>query len=119
MKILVLCAFGKNRSRHLAGYLKSLGYDTDFAGTIQNTESTQDKINEADILITVHPSVFNALEHNFYSEGKRIIKLDIEDRPEMLLSSKERLDGQNWINFQERFVYPEIEKQINEYLPFE
>lgn len=117
MKILALCAFGKNRSRHLAEYLSSLGYEVDFAGTIKNTEETQDKINESDILISVHPIVAEALEHNFYTEGKTIIKLDVEDRPEMLLDSKARLDGDNWIHFQEKFVYPEIERQINDHLP--
>src|SRR3989338_6583033 len=32
MKILIVCSYGRNRSKYLAEYLKGRGYQTDFAG---------------------------------------------------------------------------------------
>lgn len=121
MNILVLCAHGKNRSRYLAEYLSSKGYTTDYAGVESSDARTvQKKIDEADILITVHPLVKEGLFEYFYvGEHKRLIELNIEDRPEQVLSEHQSLDGEAWTQFQHSSVYPRLKEQIDAYLPFE
>lgn len=82
MKVLVLCAYGQNRSRYVAKYLSEKGYETDFDG-VQNSDrdAVQAKIDAADVIITVSADVHAGLVHNFNLDDKRVIEIDVDDRP--------------------------------------
>ena len=111
MNILVLCAHGKNRSRYLAEYLSTKGYTADYAGVeSSDTRTVQKKIDDADILITVHPLVKEGLFEYFYvDKQKRLIDLSTEDRPEHVLPDNQPHTSS---------IYPQLKKQIDAYLPF-
>ena len=120
MKILVLCSHGENRSRYLADYLRSKGYlYVDYSGVKVSDNKTQKKIADADLLIVVHKKVMESLSQDFDISDKKIIALDVEDRPEEVLPGKTRLDGEAWIAFQEKYVYPKLKEQIDRFIPFE
>ena len=114
MKILVICNHGKNRSRYLANYLANKGYQTKTAGILFDTD-IQDKINDSDIVITVKKSISKKLK-DYNLNGKKLITLDVEDRPEKIVGKK--LDGDEWIKFQNKNVYAKLQDEIDKYLPF-
>ncbi|MFA6422471.1 MAG: helix-turn-helix domain-containing protein [Candidatus Buchananbacteria bacterium] len=109
--VLAICHHGKNRSKYLAKYLSEKGYNTEYAGTHANIENmlTQEKIDKADIIIFVQKIL--QLDNNLDFNNKRIIALEVDDRTA-------DLDGDAWIDYQNKFVYPELKKQIDKYLPF-
>jgi len=118
MKILVLCAYGRNRSRYVANYLSEKGYDTDFDGVLNgDSDIVQKKINDADVLITVSQKVHDHLVKQFNFKGKRVIEIDVEDRPEFVLPACKPLSGDDWVSFQEQCVYPDLIDQLNKFLP--
>lgn len=120
MKILVFCSHGENRSRYLANYLRSKGYsDVNYSGVRANDAKIQKKIDDADLLIVVHKKVLESLSQDFDISGKKIIELDVEDRPEEVLPEKTKLDGDAWIMFQEKYVYLKLKEQIDGFIPFE
>ncbi|MBT4857093.1 hypothetical protein HON52_02800 [Candidatus Uhrbacteria bacterium] len=107
MKVLLLCEFGQNRSRHLAEYLSEKGYDTNIGGTVADTPSElQRKIDWADTVVTVHPVVRDAIKP-LYLEGKRVIELDVDDKPKI------PLEGQAWREYQEKSVYSKLRTLID------
>lgn len=121
MYILIFCHYGMNRSRYLAEYLVEKGYkDVEFAG-IKDPEhrKIQSAIDRADIIITVVNSVRDALHEQYQLDGKRMIDLHVEDRPEIVLPGTLHLLGDEWLQFQRGYVYPELKKQLDEYLPLE
>lgn len=115
MKILIICNHGKNRSKYLAEYLSKKGYVTEYAGSLLDLTCLEKKITDADIIVTVHQSVIENLK-NIDLKNKRIINLDVEDRPEVVLGKQ--LDGDEWLDFQKKHVYPALTKEIDKYLPF-
>lgn len=120
MNILIFCHYGMNRSRYLAEYLIEKGYkDVEFAG-IKDPDyaKIQRAIDRADIMITVSGDVNRRLRESYHVEGKRMIELDVEDRPEIVLPAHIPLQGDEWWEFQKGYVYPELKKQLDEYLPF-
>lgn len=119
MKILVVCTHGKNRSKYLAEYLIQKGYDADYAGVEQSDQKElSKKFDAANIIVTVHGSVRERLLQNFNIRGKRHIDLEAEDRPEFVMPERQQLSGNDWIAFQNNFVYPKLKEQIDKYLPF-
>ena len=52
----------------------------------------------------------------FKTEGKKIFVLSVEDRPEVVLPQGEALSGTDWIDFQEKYVYPKLIEQANKVL---
>jgi hypothetical protein len=106
MKILVLCQFGMNRSKHLAGYLSGKGYDTSYGGVREDRGLLQDKIDDSDVIVTVHPSVAKALRADSNIGERRVIELDVEDR-----------EGNDWMNYQTNGVYQKLVAAMDEYLP--
>lgn len=118
MKILVLCAYGQNRSRYVARYLKDKGYEADFDGVMkENDDLVQAKIDDASVIITVSKDVHARLVHNFNLNDKRVIEIDVDDRPGVVLENNCQLSGGDWINFQEKFVYPKLVEQLDKFLP--
>ncbi|MFH1253410.1 MAG: M23 family metallopeptidase [Candidatus Uhrbacteria bacterium] len=108
-KILVVCNYGKNRSKFLAEYLSRKGYETDFGGLQENL--LQAKINWAEVVISVHEEIKKELLVNFDLTGKCLIELNTDDRP------AEKLDGAEWTDFQNNLVYPKLIEQVDKYLP--
>lgn len=113
MKVLVICNHGKNRSTYLAEYLRNKGYSVITAGAL-NDGNLGEKIQASDTIIIVHSSVWENLKDLDLSQ-KRVIELDVEDRPEKILGIE--LDGDPWDEFQKEYVYPELEKQMDKLLP--
>ncbi len=108
MKVLCICQFGMNRSRYLAEYLATLGYDT-FYGGVREREVLQEKINKADILVSAAPDVTDDL-HTFNLGDRKVIALDVDDKTNSLT-------GDDWCNFQSTSVYPRLKAQIDKHLP--
>jgi predicted protein tyrosine phosphatase len=114
MNILVLCSYGRNRSAYLASFLKRRGYrHVEYGGVdIESHIAIVRKLAAADVVITVHGKIANALRKGFDLAGKRIVELDVDD-------STTNLSGVRWTEFQKRHVYPKLEEQIERYLPLE
>lgn len=122
MNILCLCAYGQNRSKYLAGYLADKGCQTDYAGLDIHAINpiTQSKIDWADSIVVVQSGwMKERLEEDFFLEGKRVIYLDVEDRPEIVHPEGKKLEGDEWLAFQQKAVYPALVHAIDQYLPFE
>jgi len=115
MKILVVCQYGKNRSVYLKNYLEIQGYQTQARGL--EMPDLQEKIEESDIVISVHPSILDELEKRFDLSKKKVISLNTEDRPQFVLTEKKQLDGNEWLSFQKEYVYSKLIEQIQKYLP--
>ena len=119
--ILVVCTQGQNRSKYLAGYLKSLGYKTDYGGVHENgfNPLAQKQVVWADIIITVRSSINEKFIDKFDHEGKRVIALEVHDNPKRYPEHAQKLiEEESWHAFQEKYVYSQLRKQIQKYLPF-
>lgn len=115
MKILVLCTFGKNRSRFLAEYLLKKGYVADYAGVENAQAKTQAKIDACDVIVSVHPTVVKKLKSDFDLKGKKVIELDVDDRPQEVLCLIKPLQGDAWLEFQKRYVFSKLVEQIDKF----
>lgn len=116
-KILVLCTFGINRSRYLAEYLKSKGYNNVVYGGVQEDEDVvKEKIEGSDLIITVHPEVKDALDVHFDIGDRKVIELNVDDRTRNYTANGESLKGDEWTAFQEENVYPKLVEQIESIL---
>ncbi|NQV12592.1 hypothetical protein HQ524_04480 [Candidatus Uhrbacteria bacterium] len=104
--------FGKNRSQYLARYLNSVGHDADFGGVAQDHDEIQNKIDVADMIVAVSPDIHVRLMNDFKIDDKRTVELNVDDRPEIVLPAGKQLDGDDWVNFQERYVYPKLLEQL-------
>ena len=121
MRVLIFCHHGQNRSRYLAERLTERGYtDVIFAGVKDpDRQRIQAAIYQADIIITVSPDVYEKLFAYYDFAEKKVIKLDVEDRPEVVFPEGHPLDGEGWLVFQRSHVYPALEQQMSEHLPLE
>ncbi|MCW1892633.1 MAG: hypothetical protein KIH65_005375 [Candidatus Uhrbacteria bacterium] len=121
MHILIFCYHGKNRSRYLAEHLVSLGYsDVAFAGVNDSDhEKIQKEIDKAHVVITVRQNVRDHLHQHYCVDGKRLIELQVDDRPESLFPERGPLSGEAWRAFQREYVYPVLREQMETYLPLE
>ncbi len=109
MTILTVCQFGMNRSRYLAEYLNSLGYNTIYGGVREEPNVLQSKIDQADIIISVTPEITDKL-HTFNLSSRKVIGLDVNDKTDSL-------SGDAWCSFQSSSVYPRLKAQIDKHLP--
>lgn len=117
MKILILCAHGKNRSRYLAEYLATKGYETDFDGVNNDDKkSVQEKISWADTIIAVTRDIHEKAQADFDFTEKKVFGLDVDDRPETCFLSLPILTGDEWVEFQHQHVYPKLTEQVNKIL---
>lgn len=115
MKVLVICSYGKNRSVFLKNYLTAHGYQAEAVG-IRN-EGVRELVDASDVIITVHPQILEEVQKLTDLSNKKVISLNVEDRPEEVLLEKTPLDGEAWTRFQEEHVYPKLIEQIQKYLP--
>lgn len=120
MNILIVCNWGKNRSRYLADYLVSKGYNTKTGGLSDKTEPenrlTQESVDWADRIIVAHKDLEEKLLKNYNIGNKITVVLDVNDKTSDNVF-KPNLDGDDWLDYQNKFVYPELQRQINKYLP--
>jgi len=117
MKILILCAHGKNRSRYLAEYLATKGFETDFDGVKnESKEAVQAKIAWADTVIAVTRDIHEKALADFDFTEKKVFSLDVDDRSEKFFLSCVVASGDEWIEFQEKHVYPKLIEQTNKIL---
>lgn len=120
MNVLVVCNWGKNRSRYLADYLASKGYDTRTGGLSDRTEIenrlTQDLVDWADVIVIVQKYLEEKLLGNYNVDNKRTIVLEVDDKTGDNIF-RPTLDGDAWLEYQNKFVYPELKTQIDKYLP--
>jgi len=113
-KILTICHFGENRSKYLASILKNKNYDVKYKGVKSKTNQlTQKDVDWADKIIIVRDVLKEMFLKKFDPKKKEIITLDIIDNPESIRGKSDFV----WNKYQEKNVYPEIEKQIKKYLP--
>ena len=105
MKILCLGMMGDARSKHLAEYLQSKGYETEYGGVQEGAVNpvTQEAIDLADVVIGVSPLVTWWLDWSITGLHFNIDRTYIElcvpsDRPR-------------------QEVYSDLEEHIQKYLP--
>ena len=107
MNILIVCTQGQNRSKYLAEYLASKGYTTDYGGV--NPEGynplTQEKVDWADIVVTVREHIKNKFLDRLEPKGKRVIHLEVIDNPKRFSQDVQELADKDWWEFQEKYVY--------------
>ncbi len=101
-----------NRSVHLQKYLESKGYTASAGGVLQDKKDVQDKIDFADVIVTVHPEVEKSLRQQFNTGDTRVIALNVDDRPK-----NGPLEGAAWTDYQHKNVYGKLESQIDDHLP--
>jgi len=120
VNILIICNWGKNRSAYLAKYLEQKGYSVKYGGIFKESDNPiiQDKVDWSDILVFVQPQTKKYFKKLFQVGDQKIIVLDVEDRMSFLAPEKENLSPEEWTQIQKEKVYPELEKQIDQYLPF-
>ncbi|MFH1089017.1 MAG: hypothetical protein V1716_01170 [Candidatus Uhrbacteria bacterium] len=136
MTILLICNWGRNRSRYLANYLEQKGYDVKFAGVLPEGDNlvTQKMVDWSQVIIFVTPETQESFAQHFTIDNQQLITLNVEDRIEILAPNKPNPSNplipeikvqttypttEEWTQIQEEKVYPELEKQIDKYLPFE
>ncbi|MFH1236081.1 MAG: hypothetical protein V1685_04060 [Parcubacteria group bacterium] len=103
----------------MARYLKGRGYQTNFAGIRIEAAIplSQKTINWADVVVLVHKAIREGFPKAMTLDKKKVIVIDVDDRPEKILPEKKCLEGEAWLAFQKKYVYPKLELQINQYFP--
>lgn len=111
MNILTICSWGKNRSSYLAAYLQQKGYIVKFGGIHlgSDTPVTQDTVDWSNVLIFVHPQIEKEFLERFQVKNQRMTTLNVDDHIEAT--------GDEWLRIQEQYVYPQLEQEIDKYLP--
>lgn len=110
-KILLICNWGRNRSKYLAEYLEQRGYACRFKGVHQRSDNrvSQNDVHWADTLVFVELGIKDVFETMFLTD-KKIVILNVDDRTE-------DISGNEWITFQHNNVYPKLKHQIEKHLP--
>ena len=133
-KILCVCTAGLNRSKYLAGYLKSKGYETRYggAGAFRSRIKTFLKrmrygftdnplrgkdIKWAEIIIVVRPKHERILRSIYNIIDKKIIILDVLDTQRMIVKKFPKFKGMDSKTFNEKWTYPQLRKAIKPFLP--
>ncbi len=126
LKVLCLCAKGRNRSWYLADYLNQRGYLTRFGGIDDGDGNpkyaiikpiTQKDVNWADIIILVRKRLTDIFNRKFKNNDKRMIVLDVSDQKAMLPSEFAHLKELDDLDFQITWTYPQLREAIKPYLP--
>jgi len=125
LKVLCICAKGKNRSRYLAKYLKGKGYTTRFGGIdgggdfVEKIEKeiTVEDVNWADIVVIVRKRLVDIFNKKFGKVGKKIIALDVTDSRRLIPEEFAHLKDLDHTEFQKKWTYPQLRKAIKPYLP--
>jgi len=114
-KVLCVCHYGKNRSTFLAEFLTKKGYDTKFGG-ISGKEGNlikQKDVDWADVIVVVRDVLKGMFLEKFSVGDQKVIALEVIDNPKSLKCNSDFV----WAEYQELHTYPELKKQIKEFLP--
>lgn len=114
--IVVVCTTGKNRSRYLKEYLETKGILAHAVGVNSKNADVKRKINNAKVVVSVHPDIEEVLEERYTLEHQKLIKLEVDDHPSTDAVPTKRITGEKWVEFQKEYVYPELERQIKKHL---
>ena len=118
--ILIICHWGRNRSKYLADYLKTKGYNTDYAGIGDQADTkdrlTQEQIDWTDVIIVVQDYLGEKLSSSYNIKNKKVISLEVDDKTDD--QNKPQLDGKEWMEYQQKNVYSKLKKEIDKFLPF-
>lgn len=127
VRVLCICAKGKNRSRYLANYLKMKGYSTRF-GRIDENGQVYEKIEKevsaedviwADVIIVVRKRLISIFKEKFGEVNKKMISLDVSDSIDLVPQEYSYLKNLDYHSFQLRWTYPRLREAIKNYLPLE
>ena len=119
MKILTVCNWGMNRSRHLADYLRGKGYDADFAGINVNSKNrvSQERVLEADVLVFVLPWIFDDFKREFFTDKQRVIVLNVDDAVLLADAKCGGYSNEDWALNAKELLFRCLERQMDEFLP--
>ncbi|MBT4577194.1 hypothetical protein HOB91_02600 [Candidatus Woesearchaeota archaeon] len=118
MNILFVCTQGQNRSKYLAEYLKEKGYSTDYGGVKADGANplTQEKVDWADVIVAVREHIKDKFLNRFELNGKELIQLEVQDNSKGYSKEAQELSDTSWYEFQKKYVYPNLRKQIEEHI---
>jgi len=116
---MAICYMGMNRSKYLADFLTEKGFIATCAGILPETKNlaTQERVNDSDVLIFVLPRIQEKFLQRFTVGEQKIITLNVEDCLDILCPEKSDHTPEEIKEVYERLVYPELIKQITEYIP--
>lgn len=114
-RITIICTHGRNLSRYLKSYLETKDISSYAVGLFFKNPGTAQKIKNAEIVICVSPFIKKTVEDAFDLSKKRVICLDVDDTPVGAESAK-NITGDQWLEYQRDYVYPELERQIKKHL---
>ena len=119
MKLLIVCNWGKNRSQYLADYLQQKGYEAKAGGILSGNDNmiTQEMVDAAETIIFVQPKIKADFLKLFQTDSQQLLALDVEDRLDIIAPDKKEITDAQWLQLQQQLVYPELEKQMQKYLP--
>ena len=122
-KILCICAYGRNRSKYLAKYLKRKGYQTRFAGMeideknpVNQKLITQNDIDWADLIIFVKPRLEQLFKEK-YKFNKKTITIKVTDVKELIPEEFAHLRKLPEKEFQKKWTYTQLRRAIKKYMP--
>ncbi len=118
-KVLCVCAQGMNRSRYLAGYLRNKGYNTRYGGASIEAPNPihQKDIDWADVIIVVRKRLVSIMKERFHVKNKKLIVFNVTDSPLSLFFERKMLKFMDYLDFQKKWTYPQLRKNIEKYLP--
>ena len=123
VKILCVCAMGRNRSKYLASYLKNKGYRTRYGGIgygridlHPDNPFNQEDVDWANIIIVVRKKHKPLLKKHYKIKNKKIIVLDVTDSRKAIGEKYPKLKDLDYETFQKKWTYPQLRKAIKPYL---
>lgn len=124
LKVLCVCARGRNRSKYLANYLKRKGYSTRAGGSQPFKDPnkpwnpiSQEDIDWADVIIVMRKWILELIQKNFKIKNKKIIQLEVTDVPRLIPEEFNHLRELDKKEFNKKWTYPQLRKAIKPYLP--
>lgn len=115
-KVLIVCSNGRNRSRHLKEHLRDQGIASFAMGMNNKNRDAKRRVENAKFIICVHPEVEEVFRENHKIKEQVVICLDVDEQPTSAETAGKRVTGEEWTQYQEEYVYPELEKQIKKYI---
>lgn len=113
--ITIVGTHGRHTSLYLQDYIKKKGIKSHAVGMYFRNESIIQKIQSAKTLICINYEIKTAVEEAFDISDKLVICLNVNDSIDS--DTKKIITGEEWVEYQEKHVYPKLEKQIRKYLP--
>ena len=122
-KILCVCSKGVNRSKYLAGYLRTKGFLTRYGGTEKYPDKkgkksfnylSQKNIDWAEYIIVLRKRFLKILKKDFSVSGKKIFSLDIPGSKKEICKKYPRLKNLTKRDLNKKVTFPKIRKKANE-----